>query len=740
MNAIGKPLSRIDGRLKVTGGARYTADIALAGAAHAAIAHSTIASGRIVSIDTSAAERAPGVLVVLTHHNMPRMNPVPWSHLHPQGQTYLPLQDDKIHYAGQPIALVVATTRDQAAHAGTFVRVQYELHSPTVFDLRTVDKDAIVPAQRMWPLSSSVGDADKAIADATFKIDRTYTMPDRHHNQMEPHATLAVWDDDGTLTLYDSTQMVTGTKKVASLVLGVPEEKINVVCEFLGGGFGGKAWSWPHTLLAALAAKVVNRPVHLQLTRAQMYAMVGHQAATVQVITLGTDREGKLTGIRHDSVNPTSLFDDYVEYAAMASRHLWRASGGISTTHRVVHVNRNSPVVLRAPMEAQGHFALESAMDELAYATGVDPVELRLRNDTDTDPYSGRPFSTRALNKCLTEGAARFGWDKRSPEPRSMRDGRYLIGQGMAAAIFTHWRWPGKARVTLNGDGSALVEAAAHDIGTGTYTVMAQVAADTLGLTPDRVTVRLGDTRLPESHPAIGSATMANAGASVLLAAAAARDKAVALALHGHDAPLAGADANEVITADGGLMLANENVNIGYAELLARNRLSSLVADAAYDPVEEVNGPRAIFSFSAVFADVRVDPELGLVRLNRFVGAYDAGRIVNPKTARSQAIGGIIWGVGQALFEQTETDPVLGRFLNRNYSGYLVATNADIPELDTVFVGDFDVEASPLGTKGLGELTAVSVAPAIANAVFHATGKRVRDLPITIEKLLQSAT
>jgi xanthine dehydrogenase YagR molybdenum-binding subunit len=306
----------------------------------------------------------------------------------------------------------------------------------------------------------------------------------------------------------------------------------------------------------------------------------------------------------------------------------------------------------------------------------------------------------------------------------------------MAAAIFTHWRWPGKARVTLNRDGSALVEAAAHDIGTGTYTVMAQVAADALGLTPDRVTVRLGDTRLPESHPAIGSATMANAGASVLLAARAARDKAVALALNGHDAPFAGADAKEVVTADGGLALAHKDVNIGYAELLARNGLSSLVADAAYDPVEEVNGPRAIFSFSAVFAEVRVDRDLGLVRLNRFVGAYDAGRIVNPKTARSQAIGGIIWGVGQALLEQTETDPVLGRFLNRNYSGYLVPTNADIPELDVVFVGDFDAEASPLGTKGLGELTAVSVAPAIANAVYHATGKRVRDLPIAVEKLL----
>jgi xanthine dehydrogenase YagR molybdenum-binding subunit len=387
-------------------------------------------------------------------------------------------------------------------------------------------------------------------------------------------------------------------------------------------------------------------------------------------------------------------------------------------------------------MEAQGHFALECAMDELAYATGVDPVELRLRNDTDTDPYSGRPFSTRALRECLTKGAARFGWDRRTPEPRSMRDGRYLIGQGVAAAIFTHWRWSGKARVTLNGDGSALVEAAAHDIGTGTYTVMTQVAADALGMAPDKVTVRLGDTRLPESHPAIGSSTAANATAAVLLAAGAAREKAVELALTGRDAPFAGAVPEDVMVADGRLTLTKTNMNITYAELLARNDLSSLAGEGSYDPVEEVNGPKAIFSFSAVFAEVRVDPDLGLVRLNRFVGAYDAGRIINPKTARSQAIGGIIWGVGQALLEQSETDPASGQFTNRNYSGYLVPSNADIPELDVLFVGDFDEEASPLGAKGLGELTAVSVAPAIANAVYHATGKRIRDLPVALEKLL----
>ena len=533
MSTVGQPLSRLDGRLKVTGGARYTADVPANAIVHAAIVYSTIANGRVVSIDTTTAENAPGVLVVLTHRNMPRMQALPWSHLRPQGQTYLPLQDDQVHYAGQPVALVVATTLDQATYAGTLIKVVYETNIPVMFDSRTAKKDAVEPSQRMWPLSSSIGDADKAIADAAVKIKQTYTMPDRHHNQMEPHVTLAVWDDDGKLTLYDSTQMVVGTMKLASAVLGVPEEKINVVCEFLGGGFGGKSWSWPHTLLVALAAKVVNRPVRLQLSRAQMYSMVGHQAATVQTIALGADHDGKLTGIRHDSVNPTSIFDDYVEYAAMASRHLWRASGGISTSHKVVRVNRKSPVVLRAPMEAQGHFALECAMDELAYATGIDPVELRLLNDTDSDPYSGRPFSTRDLRECLTKGAARFGWDRRTPEPRSMRDGRFLIGQGVAAAIYTHWRWPGKARVTLNADGSTLVEAAAHDIGTGTYTIMAQVAADVLGLAPDRVTVRLGDTRLPESHPAIGSATAANATAAVMLAAQAARAKAIELALTG---------------------------------------------------------------------------------------------------------------------------------------------------------------------------------------------------------------
>src|SRR4029077_19415959 len=396
------------------------------------------------------------------------------------------------------------------------------------------------------------------------------------------------------------------------------------------------------------------------------------------------NNNGKLLGIRHDSISPTPVFDNYIEYAALSARHLWGATGGISTNHKVVHVNRNTPTAMRSPHEALGHFALESAMDELAYATGVDPIALRLRNDTETDPHSGRPFSTRPMRKCLTEGAARFGWEKRTPGPGSMRDGRYLIGQGMAGAIYTHWRWPAKGRVTLDSGGSALFAAGTHDLGTGTYTVMRQVAADALSLAPEKVTMRLGDTRLPASHASIGSATMANAGASVMLAAKAARDRAIELSLTGRNAPFSGAVRHDVVVTDGRLVLAKKNLNITYVELLARNGLATLVGDGNYDPVEEASGPKAVFSFAAVFAEVRVDPDLGLVRLNRVVGAYDAGRIINPKTARSQAIGGIIWGVGQALLEQSETDPVMGRFLHRNYSGYLVPTNADIPRLETV--------------------------------------------------------
>jgi xanthine dehydrogenase YagR molybdenum-binding subunit len=737
MSSVGQPVRRADGKLKVTGAALYTADIPLADTLHGAIVHSVIASGRTASIDTSAAEKAPGVAAVFTYRNMPRMNPTPkpWSLLHPYGQGYLPLQDDQIHYAGQPVALVVADTADQAAYAGTLVKIEYETSPPVVFDSNSA-KGAFDPPQFLWPVSSSVGDPEKGIAEGAVKIEAVYTTADRHHNQMEPHATLSTWDESDQLTIFDSTQHISGTRELVSIVLGIPRQNITVVSRFVGGGFGGKADVWPHTLMAAVAARVLRCPVRIQLTRAQMYSMVGYGPATIQTIALAADKSGKLTGIRHDSISPTSTFDNYIEYAANVSRSLWGASGGISTGHKIVDVNHNTPTAMRSPHEAHGHFAVESAMDELAYKIGVDPVALRLLNDTPVDPYTGRPFSTRGVRRCLIEGAQRFGWNKRNPEPRSMRDGRYLIGQGVAVAMYTHWRWSAKARVVLRHDGSAVVESGMHELGGGTYTVMQQVAADALGLPPGSVEVLLGDTRLPASHAAVGSATMANAGASVLLAANALRDKAVALAVTGRGAPFAGASVQDVRAANGGLVLGSRTV--GYADLLAMSGVDGLTGEGDYQPVEEARGPKSIFSFAAVFAEVRIDEELGLVRLNRFVGAYDAGRIINPRTARSQAIGGIIWGLGQALLEKSETDPNLGRFLHRNYSGYLVPTNADIPELDVIFAGEFDSEASPLGAKGLGELTVVSVAPAITNAIYHATGKRIRDLPVAVENVMRS--
>jgi xanthine dehydrogenase YagR molybdenum-binding subunit len=580
MSAIGQPLSRVDGRLKVTGAARYAADIPLADLLHASIVHTVIANGRIASVDTTAAERAPGVVAVFTYRNMPRMNPTPkpWSHLRPHGQSYLPLQDDKIHYAGQPIALVVAATRDQAEYAGTLVKAEYEAQRPVVFGPDAM-KNAFDPPQFLWSVSSAVGNAELGIAACDVKLERTYSTADRHHNQIESHVTAAVWDATGKLTLYTPTQYLFGERELVSIVLGVAPERLTIVSHFVGGGYGGKAYVWPHTLIAALAAKVLNRPVRLQLTRAQMYSMVGHQPATVQTIAIGARRDGKLIGLRHESTSPTSVFDDYIEYAANCSRYLWSATQGIATNHRIIRTNRGTPTPMRPPHEALGHFALESAMDELAYACGVDPVQVRLLNDTDVDPYSSRPFSSRAMRKCLTEGAARFGWENRQPEPRSMRDGKFLIGQGVASAIYTHWRWRAKARVTLSRDGTALVEAGTQEIGTGTYTVMQQVAADTLGLPFEKVSLRIGDTRLPYSHGSIGSATMANAGSSIMLAAKAARDKAIAMAIGGSNPSFPGAEARDVIVSGGKLTLAGRNASVTYSDVLTRNGLSTLVGD-----------------------------------------------------------------------------------------------------------------------------------------------------------------
>ena len=598
MSVVGEPLSRVDGGKKVTGGALYTADAAPTGALHGSLVNSTIASGRIKRLDVSAAGVAPGVVGIFTSANMARFRPMPdpWDHNLPHGQNYVPLQDDQILYAGQPIALVVADTLDQAVYAGTLIGVEYAIEQPIIWSEETA-KQAYDPPQFLWPVNSSVGDPEAGLADGPVKIEAVYTTPDRHHCQMEPHATVAIWIDDDHLTVFETTQSVFGCRDLVAVAFGLPPENIKVVSKLIGGGFGGKAYVWPHTLLNAAAARALGRPVQLQLTRAQMFSMVGHQPATLQTIRLSATLEGRLTGIDHQSVGPTTMSDNYIEYAANASRFLWGASGGISTGHKVVRVNRNTPTALRAPHEAIGHVALECAMDELANATGVDPVELRLRNDTMTDPYTGRPFSSRALRECLIDGAEKFGWAGRNPKPRSMRENGWLVGQGVAAAIYTHWRWPGTTRAVMRRDGRLSIESAMHEIGTGTLTVMAQVAADEFGLPSERVSVVLGDTGLPRSHAAIGSATMANAGGSVMLAARALRERFVSLAIAGPNAPFPGMSADALTLTEGTIGVAGRSERLELTELLARNDLQELSAIGDYNP--EAEGPAAVFSFSA---------------------------------------------------------------------------------------------------------------------------------------------
>jgi len=710
IGGIGAPVSRLDGRVKVTGEARYAADTPAAGMAYAVLVGSAIPCGRIRNIDTGEAEAARGVLAVLTHRNMPRLPAVPSP---PAGQSLMPMQDERIRYEGQHVALVVAESLEEATRAAARVRIDYT-REPAEVDFRERLDDAFT-ATNFAPPDSRVGDVEAALARAPVTVARTYRTADRHHNAMEPSATVAAWDG-GKLTVHDATQYVWGVRMVLATALGIPQEDIRVIASFTGGGYGCKGYVWPHQVLAAVAARQVGRPVKLVLTRAQDFTAHGYQAASEQQVTLAAARDGRLLAMRHESVNPTSIDDDYVEYCAIASRTLY-ACPAIETRHRVVRVHRGSPTPMRAPHEGISMVGLECAMDELADELGIDPVELRLRNHAERDPTSGKPFSAKALRECYREGAERFGWAGRPPRPRSLREGHLLIGWGMAGALMPTYRFGGRARLTVERDGRVLIESGTQEIGTGVHTIIPQIAAEALGLPVTRVRLELGDTNLPETGGTFGSSTTMGLGSAVLDAAGRLKRRLDELAGPG------GAARPEDL-----------------GELLARHGLDRLAADGSWSPADEMDDPAwSIHTFGAVFAEVEVDEELPVPRLRRCLGVYSAGRIVNPKTARSQMIGGMTWGVGQALLERSEMDRALGRYHSKNLAGYLVPVSADTPVLEPYFVDEIDEHASPIGAKGIGELGAVGVGPAIANAVYHATGVRVRELPILPERLLPAA-
>jgi xanthine dehydrogenase YagR molybdenum-binding subunit len=639
------------------------------------------------------------------------------------------MQSEEIRYEGQPIAVVVARTLEAAEAGAERVQVSYRRSEPRVpaaDDWEAISAASVRP--QPWPMvpfetEFAKGAADAAFAAAPRRAEARYLQPSRHHNPMEPSAALAVWEGDD-LTLYDSTQHVYGVQRVLAGLFGLAAERIRVVSQHTGGGFGLKGFVWPQEVLAAAAAKVLGRPVKLVMRRADMYSWLGYQPRIAQKMVLAADGSGRLTAVRHDAINLTTVSDDFIEFCTEASKSLY-ATPTMRLSQRCERANVAMPTPLRAPVEGPGTWALESAMDELAASLDVDPLDLRLVNYAETDPATGQPWSSKKLREAYEEGASLFGWRDRPKRPR--RDGDWMVGQGMASCTMFTARNPATAEVRLRADGTAVVATGTQDIGTGTLTIFPQIAADALGLPIEAVELRMGDTRLPEATPTYGSSSTLGTGTAVLAAAEEVREKL---------ARLVNLRPGEVEMIDGRIRRRGPSDGFAIPEAMRQANEGEIVGSGSFDPKNDDTG-HSMHVFGAVFVEVGVDPELGLLRLRRAVGSYSVGRVVNPRTAKAQMSGGIIWGWGMAAMEQSQFDTTLGRFLSKNLAGVAIPVHADIPaEITIHFVDEVDEQAGPLGAKGIGELGATGVAAAVANAVFHATGKRIRTLPITAEKLI----
>ena len=725
--SIGEPLPRIDGPIKVTGAARYTADLRAPNMLHGAFVTATIPAGKVLAIDHNDALAELGVVRVLTHEDMlpPKTSVAgpPFAH------SFLPLQVDEIRHEGQPIALVLGETLEAAEAGARRVHVRYApttAQSPAVPIWSELERGAVAPKNTgyfFFEPEFTKGNADQNLAGAKNRMEAVYSQPSRHHNPMEPSAVLALWEGDA-LKIYASTQHVFAVQAGLAALFGIPPGRVRVISKHTGGAFGVKGLIWPQEALAAIAAKIVERPVRIVLSRANMYSFLGYQPRIVQKMGLGADERGTLAAVTHDVVNLTSVTDDFIEFATEASKSLY-ATPSMRLRQRAERAHVAMPTAMRAPVEGPGLWALESAMDELAVDLGVDPLNLRLANYADADPATGAPWSSKKLREAYEEGARLFGWRERPRAPQ--HDGDWIIGHGMASCLMGTFRFASRARVTLRRDGTAVIETGTQDIGTGTLTIFPQIAAGVLGVPSSSIELKMGDTTLPEAGPTYGSSSTMGVGAAVL---AAAQD------VRGQLARLANLSPGEAAMADGRIGRAGATEGIPIADVMGEAGESEIVGTGTFDPTRHA-ADYSMRTFGAVFVEVGVDPELGLLRLRRVVGSYSVGRIINPRTARAQLVGGIVWGWGMAAMEQSAFDASLGRFLSKNLAGVAIPVNADIPTNITVhFVDELDEKASPIGGKGIGELGATGVAAAVANAVFHATGKRIRDLPITPEKLV----
>jgi len=734
-SSIGQPITRREGVLKTTGAARFAADNHPAGMAHAVMAVSSIARGRVTALDVAAALAHPGVVAVMTPANAPKLALDPDAKNNPFMFRMDLLQNDKVRYPNQPIAVVVADTFEAATEGATLLAPRYDTEAART-GLDSADSFTPQAVGAGAGATETHGDVDAGMAAAAVRIEATYDTPAQYHNAMEPHAIVAAWDGD-TLSIDTPSQgMAMAVARIAGL-FGIAPEGIHIRSPFLGGGFGSKGMLSGPQVLGIMAARLVGRPVKLVLRREQMFGPVGHRAPTRQTLRMGTDNKGLLMALGHHAKTATSTFDDFIEPAANASHALY-ASPAISTSHEAVRLDTGTPLFMRAPGEAPGSAALESAIDEMALACGMDPLAFRLVNYAEVEPITGKPFSSKALRQCYEQGAARFGWAARPQAPRQMRDeAGMLVGWGMGTAVFPALMFQGQARAVLRQDGTGVVETGAQDMGQGAWTGLAQIAADSLGLDLDRIEFRAGTSDLPDAGIAGGSAHTATVGAAIDGAGADVIGKLADLATNDQRSPLFGAGNAGLIARGGRLHRRDDEARSeSYADILTRAGLAEIEGrgTGAMDPAAQ--STYAMHAHGAVFAEVAVDPDFGQVRVTRLVGAFAAGTVVNPRMVRSQYLGGMIWGVSFALHEHAVIDKRTGRPMNPNLGEYHVPVNADVPSIEAILVEERDVHVNALGIKGVGEIGVTGTAGAIANAVWHATGVRVRNFPITLDQIM----
>lgn len=707
--------NRVDGVAKVTGKAKYIAEWRFPDLVYGYLVHSTIAKGRIKAIDTSEAEKLTGVIKVLTHLNTPKFAKAQ------NDRGHRPLHDDAILFSGQAIALVVADSFERARYAASLVKVTYDKETSNTDVSKLLDK-AIVSRPR-----PERGEPLDAFAKSDVKIEAEYTIPIEHHNAMELHASVANWAGD-KLTIYDKTQGVNTVRGYLASIFGIPQTDITVLAPFVGGGFGSGLRPSPNTYLAPLAAREVKRPVKLVYSRRQVFTAHGYRPYSIQKIRMSADKSGKLTAIIHESVNNSSANEDSAENMPGISRSLY-ACPNVKTETKFVRTDMQTPLAMRAPGMVSGAFALECALDELAYKLKIDPLQLRLINYAEVSPEDGKQFTSKELRKCYSEAAKRFGWENRKPEPRSMTDGKWLVGYGMATGTWGSAWLPASARITLKSDGTALIESAVTDIGPGTYTTLSIIAAKNLGLSIDKIKTVLGDSTLPPAPIQGGSFTTASVGTAVQEGSQVVLKKLFEMAKFGDY-------KFEDVKIEGGKFVAKDGKSVSFADVLKQNDLPQIAQQYDATPNNGERSKYAIASHGAQFVEVKVDENLGVIKVTRVVELTAAGKIINPKGAKSQEIGGVVWGIGMALTEETQVDHRFGRIMNPNFAGYYIPAHADVLNIDTGFVEEVDTIVNPLGVKGLGELGMVGVPAAIANALYHATGRRFRDLPITPDKII----